>query len=92
MCAAYYYSGGGGVGIDGNSHVPINTIMNNNTTLVVDIGSYSSKIGWAGDDYPRGYFRSVRTTTKRFICWLDIRFDRNRCIDIYVYDVFIFKC
>jgi actin-related protein len=28
--------------------------------VVVDIGAASTKIGWAGDDYPRSYFRSVR--------------------------------
>jgi actin-related protein len=29
--------------------------------VVVDIGSGTTKIGWAGDDQPRSYFRSVRT-------------------------------
>lgn len=28
--------------------------------VVVDIGAGSTKMGWAGDDYPRSYFRSVR--------------------------------
>jgi actin-related protein len=27
--------------------------------VVADLGHYSTKIGWAGDDYPRSYFRSV---------------------------------
>jgi hypothetical protein len=27
--------------------------------VVADIGAYSTKIGWAGDDYPKSYFRSV---------------------------------
>lgn len=30
--------------------------------IVADIGSYASKIGFAGDDYPRAYFRSVRSS------------------------------
>jgi actin-related protein len=28
--------------------------------IVADIGSYATKIGFAGSDYPRSYFRSVR--------------------------------
>ena len=28
--------------------------------VVADIGHYATKIGWAGDDTPRSYFRSVR--------------------------------
>jgi actin-related protein len=28
--------------------------------IVVDIGAGNTKIGWAGDDYPRSVFRSVR--------------------------------
>ena len=28
--------------------------------IVADIGSYATKIGFAGEDYPRAYFRSVR--------------------------------
>jgi len=28
--------------------------------VVADIGQYATKVGWAGDDYPRSYFRSVR--------------------------------
>lgn len=27
--------------------------------IVADIGSYATKIGHAGEDYPRAYFRSV---------------------------------
>ena len=27
--------------------------------IVADVGSYATKIGHAGDDYPRSYFRSV---------------------------------
>lgn len=27
--------------------------------IVADFGNYSTKIGYAGDDYPRSYFRSV---------------------------------
>lgn len=42
--------------------------------VVVDIGSASTKIGWAGDDYPRSMFRSVRGTSKmKLLCgvWKD---------------------
>lgn len=28
--------------------------------VVVDVGSCDTKMGWAGDDAPRSYFRSVR--------------------------------
>ncbi|MGK3751992.1 MAG: hypothetical protein ACI8RD_004296 [Bacillariaceae sp.] len=28
--------------------------------VVADLGSYATKIGYAGEDYPRSYFRSVR--------------------------------
>jgi actin-related protein len=28
--------------------------------VVAEFGSYSTKIGWAGEDIPRAYFRSVR--------------------------------
>lgn len=28
--------------------------------IVADIGAWSTKIGYAGEDYPRSYFRSVR--------------------------------
>jgi Actin len=28
--------------------------------VVADVGSYATKIGFAGEDYPRSYFRSVR--------------------------------
>ena len=28
--------------------------------VVVDIGAGLTKMGWAGDDYPRSIFRSVR--------------------------------
>lgn len=34
-------------------------------SVVVDIGSASTKIGWAGDDYPRSLFRSVRMIGQR---------------------------
>lgn len=34
---------------------------NNVGAIVADVGSYATKIGWAGDDYPKSYFRSVRT-------------------------------
>jgi hypothetical protein len=27
--------------------------------VVADLGSYATKIGYAGEDYPRSYFRSV---------------------------------
>ena len=27
--------------------------------VVADVGHYATKIGWAGDDTPRSYFRSV---------------------------------
>lgn len=33
--------------------------------VVVDIGAASTKMGWAGDDCPRSYFRSVRTNNLR---------------------------
>ena len=29
------------------------------SAVVADIGSYATKIGFAGEDYPRAYFRSV---------------------------------
>ena len=29
--------------------------------IVADIGAWSTKIGYAGEDYPRSYFRSVRS-------------------------------
>jgi len=28
--------------------------------VVADLGYHDTKIGWAGNDYPRSYFRSVR--------------------------------
>jgi hypothetical protein len=31
--------------------------------VVADLGAYACKIGWAGDDYPVSYFRSVRCAT-----------------------------
>ena len=33
--------------------------------IVADLGSYASKIGYAGEDYPRSYFRSVRMLATR---------------------------
>jgi actin-related protein len=33
--------------------------------VVADIGSYASKIGFAGEDFPRAYFRSVRAAGER---------------------------
>lgn len=33
---------------------------NSLNAVVADLGSYASKIGYAGEDYPRSYFRSVR--------------------------------
>jgi actin-related protein len=27
--------------------------------IVAEFGSYATKIGWAGEDIPRAYFRSV---------------------------------
>lgn len=30
--------------------------------IVADIGSSAVRIGFAGDDYPRAYFSSVRTS------------------------------
>ena len=36
--------------------------LNNVNAVVADIGSYSTKIGYAGDDYPKAYFRSVRVS------------------------------
>jgi hypothetical protein len=35
--------------------------------IVVDIGSATTKIGWAGDDYPKALFRSVGVTTRRIV-------------------------
>jgi hypothetical protein len=32
----------------------------NINAVVADIGSYASKIGFAGEDFPKAYFRSVR--------------------------------
>jgi actin-related protein len=34
--------------------------INSIEAIVVDIGAGNTKIGWAGDDYPRSIFRSVR--------------------------------
>lgn len=34
--------------------------------VVAEIGHYSTKIGWAGDDAPRSYFPSVRIVFKLF--------------------------
>jgi hypothetical protein len=31
----------------------------NINAVVADIGAYATKIGFAGEDYPKGYFRSV---------------------------------
>jgi actin-related protein len=31
----------------------------NMNAVVADIGSYSTKIGFAGEDFPKAYFRSV---------------------------------
>ena len=43
----------------------------NINAVVADIGSYASKIGFAGEDFPKAYFRSVRvfvmTTTGLFL-------------------------
>ena len=33
--------------------------------IVADLGCYASKIGYAGEDYPRSYFRSVRMAVTR---------------------------
>jgi hypothetical protein len=35
--------------------------------IVVDVGSATTKIGWAGDDYPKALFRSVSVTTRRIV-------------------------
>lgn len=32
----------------------------NINAVVADIGSYATKIGFAGEDFPKAYFRSVR--------------------------------
>ncbi len=32
--------------------------------IVADIGSYSSRIGFAGDDHPKAYFQTVKYTFK----------------------------
>jgi actin-related protein len=54
MCAAYYYTGSGG------SSGASDYYGHSMNTVVLDIGSYSTKMGWAGDDAPRSVFRSVR--------------------------------
>ena len=33
--------------------------------VVADIGSFATKIGWAGNDYPKSYFRSVSANVLR---------------------------
>lgn len=37
------------------------------SAVVADIGNYATKIGWAGDDFPKSYFRSVRTVWGCFV-------------------------
>jgi Actin len=58
MCAAYYYTGSGS---GGGASDYYGYSMN---TVVLDIGSYSTKMGWAGYDTPRSVFRSVRSHNK----------------------------
>lgn len=31
--------------------------------IVADVGSYATKIGFAGEDFPKSYFRSVRVVS-----------------------------
>lgn len=45
--------------------------------VVADVGSYATKIGFAGEDNPRAYFRSVREGGKNklkkgfiFVFWV----------------------
>ena len=43
--------------------------------IVADFGSYASKVGYAGEDYPRSYFRSVSSYTA---CLVQIDFPRGQ--------------
>ena len=38
------------------------------SAVVADIGNYATKIGWAGDDFPKSYFRSVRAENSVLCC------------------------
>ena len=40
--------------------------------VVADLGSYATKIGYAGEDYPRSYFRSVCLYSNIIIIIIDI--------------------
>jgi hypothetical protein len=40
--------------------------------VVADLGSYATKIGYAGEDYPRSYFRSVCLYSNITIIIIDI--------------------
>lgn len=40
--------------------------------VVADLGSYATKIGYAGEDYPRSYFRSVCLYSNIIIIITDI--------------------
>jgi Actin len=43
------------------------TTENAVNAVVADIGGYATKIGYAGEDFPRSYFRSVRTGSILFM-------------------------
>jgi len=43
------------------------TSGDNLNAIVGDIGQYATKLGYAGEDYPRSYFRSVRLSVSFFV-------------------------
>ena len=45
--------------VSNREHMSIFTNSDSVNAIVADIGSYATKIGHAGEDYPRAYFRSV---------------------------------
>jgi hypothetical protein len=38
--------------------------------VVADIGQAYTKVGWAGNDAPKAYFRSVRVFSSAHVCLL----------------------
>jgi hypothetical protein len=51
------------IGFDKSSTMAFYTSADTVNAIVADFGSYASKVGYAGEDYPRSYFRSVRRKT-----------------------------
>ena len=63
--------------------------------IVADIGSYATKIGHAGEDYPRAYFRSVSWKVQPFFFKLEDAIFYIMCvllcfILVKFHDIFIF--